>query len=509
MKFSKSILLLASLLLCSCAENKQDSSSIDTSKAPDYSASSKKMTMYAYAAPGKGTYSIDGTTYQIVDENGNEVTFQTKEMYQQYKDCGFDYLLIDANDQYRGEEWFTSHVKSLFDLADSVGLKTILFDNRIYALSLSKDPLVGEGCKYATQEDLVNDIKEFVKDYSAHPAFYGLLILDEPTYASLPAIGSLYHAIKTVNPDIFIQCNLFPLASGQADKYENNATDNNLLSAYRHYVTAFVEATNADYIMYDSYPMTVSKGDINSPSIKIEHLVNFQIIAEIAEEKNLELYMVIQSSSWSNNGVRRTRPVSLNDLFWQWNTALAFGVDQISYFTYMRRRSNASNGEYFDDGTSFVTSNGKTTPLYDWAKAYHPGIKSLAAVTMNFSYKGLISYVNSTTCACNANFLSGVIDSSSFSYIDLDESKNDAKSILLATEMVDKSNDQYGYMLINITDPATTIEKSSSQIVFKDDVDAIRVIDDEGNVSDYSVSSHTYDIALEPGRGLFVMPYSY
>lgn len=516
MQLKKILYVMAALTLSACAttpssssESEPPASSIDTSKAPDYSSSSKKMTMYSYAAPNKGFYTKDGTIYQTKDENGNPITFQTKEMYQQYKDAGFDYLLIDANDPYNGEDWESSSVKKLFDLAESVGLKTILFDQRIYKLSTSETPIVGEGYAYASQEELVAYLKTCIQDYSKHPAFHGIMLKDEPSYLSFPAIGSLYKGIKEISEDIFVQCNLFPCNPSVASSYEEGATSDGLLNHYRNYVSGFVEATGASYIMVDSYPMRVKDGDINSPQLDINHLPTMQICAEVAEKESLELYLVVQSSSWTNNGVRKTRPVTLNDLYWQWNVALGFGVDQISYFTYMRRPSNSSTGESFDDGTSFVTSNGKTTPLYDWAKTYHPGIKSLASVTMNFSYNGLCSYLNSTSAACDVSFLSNVKDAESFKYVDMEKTENDSKSILLATEMIDKSNSQYGYMCVNATDPVTTSSKSKSVVAFKDGVDAVRVIDDEGNISDFAASSGTYTVELEPGRGVFIMPYSY
>ncbi len=517
MRSRKILYALAALTLSACSmhnepsssEEVPPSSSVDTSKAPDYSSSSKKMTMYSYAAPNKGFYVKDGTVYQAKDENGNPVTFQTKEMYQQYKDAGFDYLLIDANDPYDGEAWESSSVKKLCDLAESVGLKTILFDQRIYKLSTSEVPLVGEGCAYPTQEELVSYLRTCLQDYSKHPSFHGLMLKDEPSYLSFPAIGSLYKGIKEIDPDIFVQCNLFPCNSGVASSYEEGATSDGLLYHYRQYVSAFVEATGASYIMVDSYPMRVKDGDISQPTLDINHLPTMQVCAEVAEAKDLELYLVVQSSSWTNNGVRKTRPVTLNDLFWQWNVALGFGVDQISYFTYMRRPSNSSSGESFDDGTSFVTSNGKTTPLYDWAKTYHPGIKNLASVTMNFSYNGLCSYLDSSGAPCDVSFLGNAKDAESFQFMDLEKTKNDSKSILLTTEMVDKRNNQYGYMCVNVTDPVTASSKSKSVIALKEGVDAVRVIDDEGNVSDHAAASLTYTIELEPGRGVFIMPYSY
>lgn len=491
--------------------------------APDYSTSDKKISLYAYAPPGNGVYTIDGKSYQATDENGMPVTFQTVEKYREYKDCGFDTIMFQADDPYRGETFETSHIKDLLDMAEEVGLRAIMFDTRLHNLSASEKPIVGKGCtitdadyiayvkangidvRYSginavteTQEDLNEYVRYCMKDYSQHPAFYGLLLRDEPTYKMLPALGAIIKGIKSVKADCLAQCNLFPLHDGKTYQYyKEDATEDTVLSSYKWYIEEFLSQSGSDYVMMDSYPMTVESGQ---SIIKGQHIKGMQIIADVCRGKSVDFYMVIQSSSWSNNGVRKTRAVLEEDLYWQWYTCLGMGVKQISYFTYQRKRTNVTTGEYFDDGTSFITSNGEKTPLYTWAENVHSEMQNLVNVVFNFDYVGLRSYVG-IPAPCNIGFLQGLNETA---FKKISEVKTSDGSVLLVTEMYDKAKDQYGYMIINAADPQA--EASLIAEVSFTGAKAVSVYSD-GKNEQKMLNDGTAKFVLTAGRAVFVLPY--
>lgn len=466
--------------------------------APDYSAQTKQMSLYAYAPPGDGIYTVDGVAYQITDENGNPVSFQTVEKFTEYRDCGFDIIMFQADDPYRGEEFQTSHIKDLMDKAHEAGLKAIIFDKRLHDYSASESPIVGENCEFKSQEELESYVADCMKDYRNHPAFYGLLLRDEPNYRMLPALGAVIRAIRAVDPDCFAQCNLFPLANGQAQLYREGATENTVLSAYEWYVREFLRETGSDYVMFDSYPMTVSGG---ASMIKAEHLKGMQIVADICRELDKDFYMAIQSSSWMNNRERKTRPVLEEDLYWQWNLCLGMGVRQISYFTYQRKRTNVWSGEYFDDGTSFLSSSGERTPLYTWAKNVHEEMQKLVPVIFEFDYCGLSTYV-SQPAPCNVGFLGGVRDDE---FTMLEDVTISPSSVLLVTEMYDDEKQQYGYMVMNIADPDAA-SSVNAELAFSE-ADAVSVYGN-GTNEVFALDEGKFSVELAPGRGVFVLPYS-
>lgn len=499
-------LICLPLLLSSC------SSAISFENSPKYDDSTKHMSMYAYAAPGNGTYSIDGKEYQITDENGQAVTFQTKEMFQEYKDCGFDIIMFQADDPYKGEPFETSHLKSLMDLAFSVNLKSIVFDNRIHVLTNSKLSLLGykerniEAKQFVDQNDLNLYIADCMKDYRLHSSFMGLLLWDEPTYEMLTAIGQVYKAIKSVG-DYFAQCNLLPFSQSDYNLYKKGATADSAVEAYTYYVNEFAKQTESNYIMFDSYPMTVSSDDSNINKIKIEHIKGMQIVAESCEKNNLDFYMVIQSCSWSNKGVRKTRACLMEDLLWQWNICLGMGVDQISYFTYQRKHTNfTSSGEYFDDGTSFISSNGTKSPVYYWAKEGHIGVQALSKIIMNFKYKGLRTYADGDASITPLSFLGGVSDLEAFEEIVTNDVNFTKEGVLFISEMYDENKKQYGYMILNLTDPSYKVTMNT-EITFKEKNKAININYDDGSSKNIELNNHKANFTLSPGEGVFVMPF--
>lgn len=519
-----SIMTAILLLFTGCADVSGTQDDAYFKNAPDYSSSDKYVSMYTYAPPGDGIYTIDGIKYQIKDDEGNPVTFQTVEKYQEYKDCGFDVIMFQGDDAYTGEPFETSHIKDLLDKAQEVGLKAIMFDYRLHNLSQSTKPIVGEGCtitdakyvayikengldtayagnvvKIETQEDLNKYVAYCMKDYSLHPVFYGLLLRDEPTYKMLPALGSVIKAIKSVKADCLAQCNLFPLHDGNTYiNYKEGATASTLLSSYKWYIEEFLNQSGSDYVMMDSYPMTVESG---KSIIKSLHIQGMQIIAEICKERGVDFYMVIQSSSWTNNGTRKSRAVLEEDLYWQWYTCLGMGVKQISYFTYQRKRTNVTTGEFFDDGTSFITSAGETTPLYTWAKNVHSEMQGLAKAVLNFDYVGLASYVE-TPEPCNIGFLQGLNELETFNKIS--SVSTSASSVLLVNEMYDKEKQVYGYMITNVADPEAK-STLTAKITFTGS-QAISIYT-KGKVEQKHLNNGNYDFTLTPGQGVFVIPY--
>lgn len=145
----------------------------DPKGAPDYSASTKKLNMYAFLGPtdGSAATTSNGTKIRTQD-------FRTKERYQEYKDCGFDVLLLLGNNagsysgagywadvteenmeelkakeleayNKTGADSYTKGLKMNLDLSAEVGLKTIVFDHRVHQMTTVETSLIKEEGKEA------------------------------------------------------------------------------------------------------------------------------------------------------------------------------------------------------------------------------------------------------------------------------------------------------------------------------------------------------------------------
>lgn len=482
------IATLSSILLGSCGQT--------AIECPKYD-SNKHFSFYAYAAPNNGYYTIDGRSYpgKIVD--GKTVSFQTVEKYKEYNDCGFNTILIDADDAYIGEDFETSKLKSLLDMANEANLKAIIFDNRIYTLSNKTTPIVGEGKLFETQADLENYLSNCLDSYKHHPAFYGLLIKDEPTYQNLDAIGSIFKAMNKINPNVFLQCNLFPLSSGNFAAYKEGASQSTVMSDYKWYLNRFMEVSNSSYIMADSYPMKVQSGsDIIDPN----HIKTIQLMCETAEQYNAEVYAVAQTSSWKNRSLLKARQCDINDMYWQTNFYMGMGIKQISYFTYQTKKTNKTDGEYFIDGASFIKWNGDKTPLYGIMQNIHKEMQKFAPTILSYEYKGLNFYKNGLP---DVSYFGGVNTVSEFKKISSVETSNN--SVCLVTELYDKDKDLYLYMFLNSANPSTNLNEETVNIKFKD-CNALSIYHNGENQGEKY--NNLKSITLKPGEAEFIIPFN-
>ena len=237
---------------------------------PDYSDNSYQFDFLGYTALGSyGEY------------NGEQV--EGKEDYrnvyriEEYKDAGMTILYLQSAaciPEGTGNtfDFATSKMKQVMDMAlEAEMTKVVACDYRIVGLSNDEESLIGEGKKFATQAALDAQIKKWMDPYASHGAFYGVQLVDEPSYTQFTALGQIYRSIKRLYPDAYVHCNLLPctetsisggaMAEPSAEliaKYMGLGYGANaeLLAGWEGYLTGFLDATGADYIMYDRYPLT-------------------------------------------------------------------------------------------------------------------------------------------------------------------------------------------------------------------------------------------------------------
>ncbi len=300
--------------------------------------------------------------------------------------------MLQGNDPYKGEAWITSQTKKNMDHAQAAGLQVIVFDRRLHDLCLNKT-LVGVDaqCQFATQEALTAYVRDCVKDYAAHPAFYGIQLKDEPRNEYLESVGALHRALRAVLPDAFVQTNLFPMnASANRDNYFGHTEEDTLESNYRQYLNHFLDCTGANYILYDNYPFLDEGGE---KYIRPDQIAGLVLSSTVARERGVQLYNVAQSCAMDTNGTSKIRVPSKADMLWQVNLLLAFGVKQISYFTYWAKQANSTTGEFFPDGASFVSRDGTVNALHGWMRDIHAKLQSFAAEILPLRLDGCMSEV--------------------------------------------------------------------------------------------------------------------
>ena len=391
-----------------------------------------KYNFYAYAPPGAecGHYYFLG---QKFDKN-----FRTVERYKEYKDVGFNMVMSGTVATYYGEDWETSMCKKVMDVVYQAGIeKYVVGDQAIYELSCQTDGIIGEGKRFASEQELDAFIANRIKDYSKHPAFYGIYLKDEPHYYLFKAFGQIYKSIKRVCPTAFVYCNLLPMDTlvWMNERYPKGGT---LLERRKKYLEMFLDETGADYIKYDDYMFCH-----NAPN-KEWLLRCLQDAAALCRDRKIDLDFIAQSCSMKICGQDYYWTPNEREMRFQLHFLLAFAVKELGFFTYLPH--GAGGGEEFPQDGAMLTGDGEKTPLYAITQKLIKELKQILPVTTCFRYHH--SAYDVKDYHCQYRWFDHAVNEK----LDNVESfETDSESVLV-NELYDEENGQYLYVVINATD---------------------------------------------------------
>ncbi len=520
-------IVLACLTLCTVACQPQEPVDEKLSQAPDYSSYTHRFDPYAYSGPSDGYYRVDREPFYVGED------FRTVERYEEYKAAGFTVYMpqnvgVKIADDFNEERW--QEEKVYMDRAYEVGLKIILNDQRIQWLSKKEGSLFKENeedTEYSFENEAALDayIEKCIALYKDHPGFYGLMLGDEPRIFHVTAYGELYHALRRVLPDKFIQYNLLPIAtdykddkgkdpadsvSGRdrfpeltADEIDPDWSELEIACAkYEKYLNMYMDAMEGvEYLQFDDYP-------IHNGTVDADYLRGLQIAAKVCKERNLEFHMVAQTFGMYSSGpdgyLHWIKPSKAN-LHWQNNVLLGMGVKQIHYYTYWTKGDQSTTGEYFIDGSSFVTYAGEKTDVYYNMQEIMANNQVFAPVIKQFDYQGSRVYVKLPT---NFDRTHTLYADNSYQFKKLTSVEFEKESGLVS-ELYDSENDNYLYMIMNFTtgwnegsrayqtNVVTFSTEYTHVVVYKNGVGTPQKLE-EGN---------KLTVEVAPGEAVFVLPY--
>lgn len=309
---------------------------------------------YGYSSPTDGSYVIDGHSFSTNKD------FRNAKRYKEYQNVGFNTLLLQRNDPYSGEEFVSSNLKKCMDEAYKSGLtKIVVTDDRLYELSSKTESLIGKNKKFASKESLDEYVSFCVKDYSKHPGFFGLMLRDEPHFEHFAAIKDVQESIMRVLPNCFIQCNLFPSLECAAPFF--GSKKDILLEQYNDYVSTFMSMMPQSNVSMDYYPFKINSSGYD---FDFNFFYATKTLADLGKKYNKDITFVLQSCEMLIKGKPHLRKMSYQDLLLCFNVSMSFASKGMAFFTYWRKQFNETNGEFFIDGSSFITSKGKKTKIY-------------------------------------------------------------------------------------------------------------------------------------------------
>lgn len=464
----------------------------EANEPPNYSDSKKSFDFWAYHSTYNGWYNGE-----LEDKTG--ISKENKTTLKAFKDAGFNILFISYAYALNGKDFKNSEAKQVMDIAYELGLKCMVFEQITHTLSLKGDSLItgdkstADGVNtFATQEDLNAYVKDVIKDIVEHPAFYGFSLRDEPSHMQITSIGQVYTAIQSVKK-CFVNMNLLPMPLKGSNIYAENGKTKTGAQCYEEYLNTYKTKTGASWVQYDDYPLKPN-------FVRAAHIVNAKITAEFCKKNNMRFCKAFQTCSYSVAGKEECRKPLKEDMYWQLNIGMAFGVKTYSYWTYYPVVN--PGGEKYDITACFVTPKGEKNEMYYWMKDIHAEMQNTARALACFDYRGM-NLIKTDNIMCNTAYLEQDFGEYDFEKIEKYEIKSGTGAVLI-TELYDEGRENYGYYVTNVTDP-TLDSKMKVSLKFYDCDNAL--IFNKGAETNVKANKQTLELELKKGEGVFVIPY--
>lgn len=429
----------------------------------------------AYTPPPNGTVTVDGAVVHTYE------SFQTIERYREYRDCGFTEILFAGEDKYTGELFETSKLKKMLDMAADTDLKAVVFDERLLSLTVNAKQSILQEFFGGDKQKFYAYVRECMREYAEHSAFYGISVLDEPKYDKRNVFAELCAAMHAVYPKCFVMTCLLPCIQDQGlaeNAFGTGVSDR--WGAYRRYLAAF--ASSLGYVHYDCYPFGFWEG---KNVVAHKFIRNMQEAALTAKTCGVPFHMTVQSFSSGEHD--ELRHLDGQDLSWQTDLALGFGASKIYYFTYWRfcTRSAANN-------TSAIMDDDGTKLLYDAAQANNKAVQDTARYVTGYVYESSDIIAGGHSNDSTEDLL--VTPNAFF--------KNcRAQSDVLVNTL--KNDTDIAVMLLNLRDP---YEKYANavHIEFTQKREEIRIVKG-GELLTVQTQNNALDILWEPGEAVWIL----
>lgn len=379
----------------------------------------KPIDIFAFYGPCDGKFD-DGTPM------GDGTDFRTKERYIEYKNCGFDILLLEDEAVYNGEPFETSKVKEIMDICHEIGLRVIVLDRRIYYLAV-KGFMEREidGFSVNSIEDLHALVAFYMKDYRQHPAFYGVYIMDEPSVEILDRVSSIVGAIKDAGDNCYVHICHTVAGATYSRNEELVKRDNWSQITWDHYLFQYYE-TQKSPILSRVFHLYMEKIK------KFSQKMGLCFSAVTLQAFGSELMNGCTGLGW--------RHVDNYDLRYQVYASLLYYPDKLVWFHYWASRHNVKR--YREKNIMDEFGN---KVMYDEVKALNAEIKALTAVMSNFDFNGVNLFCDKKEKAYY------FLNERDFVLRDMKVEK--VKGSAIISEGIDKENNRVGYLVHNSTDP--------------------------------------------------------
>ena len=453
----------------------------------------------------------------------------TPETVKLYKDAGFNVMFVSYVFEFCAleEDFQTSKLKAVMDMAWEQGLPCIVFIKEIHRLSSTVgsliDPEKADGEKFfASEEELTAYVGRVLQEVKEHPAFFGCSIKDEPLYSHFKAQGQVWRAIRTVCPNAYVNANLLPYspelitvgaaselttggrkfyAEDERELVDTYGFEEGSKMAYRKYLQLFYDEVKPEIMQYDDYPIRERgpKGSSEAESyLLFSHIVNAQIVADFCKEKGLQFSKVFQTCGGGTSSKLWRKP-SERDMYWQIHIGMAMGIKGFSYWSYYPVVN--SGGEFYDETASFVDRKGEPNETYYVMQKLHNEMRAVDTMLKKFDYQAMKLCVRGDV-AENSDCIRYAERNGELS--EIKSIRLEREGVLLITEMRERETGRKGYWVVNATDPILN-EEQTAKVEFENFNEAL--IYRNGVERKEKFENNVATFVLRAGQGVFVLPY--
>ncbi len=370
------------------------------------------------------------------------------------------------------------------ELAEKYGMKHYVMNSNLY--NIERNP---------NNYQWLDDFAELAT-YTLSQAFAGHFLADEPqsgnwfTTSELGELVNAYKAYKTAFPNSEAFINLLPRESTQFTSE----------SLYEDYVDTYIETLALDYngvpgtgyVSFDHYPL-------RDGSLTSTHLRNLELIAGKCRDNNLELRFYIKASTTgdSERSIRATE--SVNDLYMQIYSGLAYGAKEIVYYQYTdHTQLDGTPGDAVMSGTSLEKGN-----VYNWAKQVNNEVHGFEKAYMNFTWKS--TSVFGKTSLTQFNNLKN--KASVYGYI---SSVSSSASVLVGNFDDTDGSYSYGaknaYMVVNYGNTEDATSATTAVTITFNGTPKRALVYQKGLPTVVTLSGNVLTLNLMLGEGAFVIP---
>lgn len=408
------------------------------------------------------------------DNQGNYL-YINESHYQDIADSGIDtiYSLYE-----RGQ---TEAQLEALDMAEAVGIDYYLSHPALAGLFQGVTDTDGTIIDADYNADVAL-MQEILQPYESHPAFKGILVIDEPGAAPFKGLGIFREAFKEHYPDKDFYINLFPTYSSFAQRDERS---------YVEYIDEYIRDVGTSFLSYDHYPL-MKRGD--QPILTADYLMNLEIIAEKTHEADIPFWLFLQTIGFTQSTGSQWRTPDESMLRWQLMNSLAFGAKGIQHFTYWTPTGGSS--ESFTTG--MVDQQGEKTDVYFAAQTINQELRFMEEAYLSYDWSGIMTYSPTEEEPEQFRMLASGQDN----HEGIRSIEADTNLLMGIFEKDDYEKD--AFVIVNFDDPA--LDRESHLNIRFDDASRV-IVFHQGERIEQTLDRGRFEFDLAPGDGIFVIPY--